>query len=256
MKTLVAAIQKGGQGKSMLSTHLAWMAAEMGKSVLAVDFDSQGTFSRNLSAEFDQDNSASFGLVTGQHPQPALIPLPFAAKGRIELLSGDKRLVQFDEAPELLVSALRGALSAFKGFDLCVIDPPPTLGKRLRAALMTANFVVMPFTPARESVDGLGDLLATIEEVKQEYNPGLHVLGLLPNKVNSRSKAEQQTIKDIRAAAPGMLLPLQINERTSICGAMAASRPVWLGTGGESHRLAAGELRAACKHILNTVFKK
>ncbi len=257
MKTIVCAIQKGGQGKSMLCTHLAFLAAEQGKRVLAVDLDSQGTFSRNLAVEFDRQAAPAFSLFTGAHRLALPLSLAIKTKGSIAAYTGDRDLVAVDETPSLQPLALRKSLAACAGdFDLCVIDPPPTLGKRLAAALIAADFVVMPFVPARESVDGLGDLMETIELHKQEHNPNLHVLGLLPNKVNSRSAAERRIIADIAEAAPGMLLPMQIRERTSVSGAMAESRPVWAVKGGESQRLAADETRSACAHILKTVFKK
>jgi chromosome partitioning protein len=258
MKTIVCAIQKGGQGKSMLATHLAFLAAEQGKRVLAVDIDGQGTLTRNLSeSPPDRDCSPALTLFKANSVGPAAVALPFKVAGSVAVFTGDRLLVEVDETPKIEPGALRSALQALgESFDLCVIDPPPTLGKRLRAALMAADFVVMPFAPARESVDGLGDLLETIEQVKQSHNPGLHVVGLLPNKVNSRSKAEQRIIADIRAAAPDMLLPMTLHERTSVSGAMAASRPVWHRSGGESQRLAAAEVRAACSHILKIMFKK
>lgn len=258
MKTIVCAIQKGGQGKSMLATHLAFLAAEQGRAVLAVDIDGQGTLTRNLSeSPPERDRSPALSLFNGKPAVPAPITLPFKVAGSLAVFTGDRRLVEVDETPKIQPGALRTALQSFGGaYDLCVIDPPPTLGKRLRAALMAADFVVMPFAPARESVDGLGDLLETIEQVKQVHNPGLHVVGLLPNKVNSRSKDEQRIIADIRAAAPDMLLPMTLHERTSVSGAMAASRPVWHRSGGGSQRLAAAEVRAACAHIIKIMFKE
>ena len=257
MKTIVCAIQKGGQGKSMLCTHLAFMAAEMGKRVLVVDLDSQGTFGRNLAVEYDRQAAPAFGLFKGAH-RPALpLTLTLKTKGSIAAYTGDRALVAVDESPALQPQVLRASLAACADeFDICVIDPPPTLGKRLAAALIAADFVVMPFVPARESVDGLGDLMETIELHKQEHNPNLQVLGLLANKVNSRSAAERRILAEIAKAAPGMLLPMHIRERTSVSGAMAESRPVWAVHGGESQRLAAEETRSACAHILKTVFKK
>jgi chromosome partitioning protein len=257
MKTITCAIQKGGQGKSMLCTHIAFLAAEMGKRVLVVDLDSQGTLSRNLAVEFDRAAAPAFGLFKGAM-RPALpLSLAIKTKGTIAAYTGDRALVAVDETPSLQAQALRKSLATLVGsFDLCVIDPPPTLGKRLSAALIASDFVVMPFVPARESVDGLGDLMETIEQHKQEHNPDLHVLGLLPNKVNSRSASERRIIADIADAAPGMLLPMRLHERTSVSGAMAESRPVWARQGGASQRLAAEETRSACAHILKTVFKK
>lgn len=258
MKTIVCAIQKGGQGKSMLSTHLAFLAAEQGRSVVAVDLDGQGNLTRNLFAgDIDRDTAPTLSLFTGPMRQPLALDLPLKLKGSIRLMTGDRRLVQIDETPKIGVGTMRDRLPACaEGADLVVLDPPPTLGKRLRAALIAADFVVMPFVPARESVDGLGDLMDTIDEVKQEYNPGLQVLGLLANKVNSRSGFDQQILDDIQRVAPDMLLPMMIYERTSVTGAMAASRPVWHASRGASQQLAAAELRMACGHILQTVFKR
>jgi len=258
MKKIVFAIQKGGQGKSTLSTHTAILGAELGRAVLALDLDGQGTFSRNLcEGEIDRDASPTLSLFTGTPRQPTTLKLPFRVEGSIRLMTGDRRLVQVDETPRISVESLRDRLEqCANGADLVVIDPPPTLGKRLRAALIAADFVVMPFVPARESVDGLGDLMDTIEEVKQTHNPGLQVLGLLANKVNSRSRFDSKILADLQAAAPGMLLPMMIHERTSVSGAMAASRPVWLGAKGGSQQMAAAELREACGYILNKVFKR
>jgi chromosome partitioning protein len=136
-----------------------------------------------------------------------------------------------------------------------VIDPPPTLGKRLRAALLAADGVVMPFVPARESIDGLGDLLDTVESVRAGGNSELKVLGLLANKVNSRSKSEAKILADLRNQLGSLLMPMQVNERTSIAEALANSRPVWARSGGESQRLAAVELETACKAILKNLFE-
>nr|WP_317623812.1 ParA family protein [Acidovorax sp. SUPP3334]BDH38322.1 ParA family protein [Acidovorax sp. SUPP3334] len=258
MKTIVCAIQKGGQGKSMLSTHLAFLAAEQGRSVVAVDLDGQGTLTRNLfEGDIDRDASPSLSLFTGSIRKPTPLTLPFKVQGGVSVMTGDRRLVQIDETPKIGAGALRDRLAECAGAsDLVVLDPPPTLGKRLRAALIAADFVVMPFVPARESVDGLGDLMDTIEEVKRDHNPGLQVIGLLANKVNSRSGFDRRILDDLQDAAPDMLLPMMIHERTSVSGAMAASRPVWLGANGASRQLAGAEVRKACMHILQTVFKR
>lgn len=257
MKTIVCAIQKGGQGKSMLSTHLAFLAAEQGRAVVTVDLDGQGTLTRNLyEGEIDRDASPTFSLFSGAVRQPTKLELPFL-KGSVRVMTGDRRLVQIDETPKIGAESLRDRLAqCAAGADLVVLDPPPTLGKRLRAALIAADFVVMPFVPARESVDGLGDLMDTIEEIKREQNPGLQVIGLLANKVNSRSSFDRQILDDLQEAAPGMLMPMMIHERTSVSGAMAISRPVWHRAQGASQQLAGAEVRKACAHILQTVFKR
>lgn len=257
MKTLTIAIQKGGQGKSMLCASLAWYAAEAGLRALVVDLDGSGNVSRNLHATYDAESAPSVSFFVDEHPTPQPVPLPSSVKGSIALFSGDRRLTVVDESADMDLQAVRTQLKHYvTDFDVCFIDTPPTLGKRLRAALVASDFVVMPFELARESVDGLGDLLDTIEQVKQDKNPNLQVVGLLANRVNSRSHGEQKILQDIRALAPGLLMSLSINERTSISGAMGVSKPVWRSMVGESHRLAAKEVHTACKHIIKSMLKK
>jgi chromosome partitioning protein len=254
MKTVTFAIQKGGQGKTALCTHLVEYAAAQGMSVLAVDLDGQGNFSRNLQQdEFDRDLASVYHVFVND-PFP---PMPLRRKlGEVSLYSGDQRLVEVDETPSMRPELLRDFLQEWTPmFDLCVIDPPPTLGKRLRAALLAADGVVMPFVPARESIDGLGDLLDTVESVRSGGNSELKVLGLLANKVNSRSKSEAKILTDLRNQLGSLLMPMQVNERTSIAEALANSRPVWARSGGESQRLAAAELETACKAILKNLFE-
>lgn len=252
MKTLCIAIQKGGQGKSMLCTHMAFAAAERGLKVLAIDLDGQGNFSKNIFAGYEpKDGELVMDVFLDTRPTPLVIDLPGVA-GSIALLGGEKRLTSVDETPEVPEVALQQALQHYaKDFDLCIIDPPPTLGKRLRIALLATDFVLMPFVPARESIDGLSDLLDTITYIKESGNQSMSIIGLLANKVNSRSAADKKMIADVQAT--GMLIPHTIHERTSITGAMADSQPVWAGRGGESQRLAAKEVRAACDYVLKQI---
>jgi chromosome partitioning protein len=254
MKVVTFAIQKGGQGKTALCTHLAEYAVAQGLRVLAVDLDGQGNLSRNLNPEeFDRDLSSAYSVFIGKSMPPQSLS---RRAGELAMYTGDQRLVEVDETPsmrpDILGKFLRKRASLF---DLCVIDPPPTLGKRLRAALLAADGVVMPFVPARESLDGLGDLLDTIEAVRSRGNDRLRVLGLLANKVNSRSKSEAKILTDLRHQLGGLVLPMQVNERTSIAEALAHSRPVWARSGGESQRLAVVELEVACATILKKLFE-
>lgn len=259
MKTIVCAIQKGGQGKSMLSTHLAFLAAEQGLKVLAIDLDGQGTLSRNLfGAELDRigrDASPTLSLFSGKPCSPSPVSFSYPVAGSIRVATGDRRLVDVDESPRIAPTVLRDRLVTIAGdADLAVLDPPPTLGKRLRASLIAADYVVIPFVPARESTDGLGDLLETVDEMRNEYNPGLQNLGLLANKVNGRSKYDRQLVRDVQKAT-GMVLPVLIHERTGVPTAMSVSRPVWRATHGASQLLAGTEVREACTYLLQSIFE-
>ena len=131
MKTIVCAIQKGGQGKSMLSTHLAFLAAEQGRSVVAVDLDGQGTLTRNLfDGEIDRDASPTLSLFSGTLRQPTMLELPFKLKGSVRVMTGDRRLVQIDETPK--IGAEAGCVPSWVVNRCRVVNFRPSLDRRYR----------------------------------------------------------------------------------------------------------------------------
>jgi chromosome partitioning protein len=260
MKTIVCAIEKGGQGKSTLASHIAWLCAALGKRVLAVDLDGQGNFSEFLLGEYDPEAAPSLGLFQGNYADTLSVPIDDSgneAKGSINVYTGDKTLRAVDETIAIRAATLGNSLKALASrFDVCVIDSPPGSAKRMEAALIAATHVVMPFEAKTASVKGLKDLLDTLEIIKSKENRNLTIVGLLPNRINSRSKAEADILASLRKAAPGKVLPFKLHERTSIATALANQRPVWDKASGASHREAAKEMLAACTHIVKTLFGK
>lgn len=257
MKTIVCAIEKGGQGKSTLASHLAWLCAALGKRVLAVDLDGQGNFSEFLLGDYDPKQAPSLGLFTGDYAGTISVNQDADAKGSISVYTGDKTLRAVDETIAIRSAKLGTSLKALsKDFDVCVIDSPPGSAKRMEAALIAATHVVMPFEAKTASVKGLKDLLDTLEIIKAGENPKLQIVGLLPNRINSRSKAESDILAALKKAAPGKVLPFQLHERTSIATALANQMPVWEKVNGASHRQAATEMMDACTHIVKTLFAK
>jgi chromosome partitioning protein len=101
----------------------------------------------------------------------------------------------------------------------------------------------------------LGQLLSTIERVRGNANPRLEIIGLLPNKVNARSKNQAATLAQVKQFAGDLLLPHTIYERAPISDMLAMNRPVWEGISGESHRKGAMEMYGVCKAIIKRIFK-
>jgi chromosome partitioning protein len=257
MKTIVCAIEKGGQGKSTLASHIAWLCAALGKRVLAVDADGQGNFSEFLLGDYDPKAAPSLGLFTGDYSDTISVAMPEGSKGSISVYTGDKTLRAVDETIAIRAATLGESLKALASrFDVCVIDSPPGSAKRMEAALIAATHVVMPFEAKTASVKGLKDLLDTLEIIKATDNRQLNIVGLLPNRINSRSKAEADILAAIRKAAPGKVLPFKLHERTSIATALANQVPVWEKPNGASHRQAAKEMLDACTAIVKTLFGK
>lgn len=251
MKTVVFTNQKGGTGKSALSCHLAFYAGEQGLRVLFGDFDSQGNSTRNLLDDISDQALRSSDLFLSKHP--SALPQPSKSPG-VSVIVGDSTLNAVDENAKIDETRPAAFLrSLVTEYDLCIIDTPPTLGKRLRAALVAADCVVVPFQPARESVDGVGDLLQTIDEIRSRDNPSLRIAGFLANRVNRQSKSDRELIALMSETVGELLLPHQITERTRIKDSLAGLHPVWHHQRGGSDRTAANEMKLTMESVLERV---
>lgn len=250
MKILAVANQKGGVGKSTLAVHLAWLALEQGRPVLLVDLDGQANASRTFAREFT--GLAASALFTTD--PSALSAAPQALSDTFSLISAD---LGINDVEGLRLDSIRrpaahlATLAASMDPDtLCVIDTPPTLGRRLLAALIAADAVVSPLGLNGYSMQGIMDLQGTINTVRRKFNPRLKNLGLLPNMVNSRSATHTRMLRDMRAALGHNLLPFVINARVAISDSIDKGKPVWQGRTGESTRLAGQEMRSVCTEVL------
>jgi chromosome partitioning protein len=252
MKTLVIANQKGGVGKTTLTVHLAYAAVEAGRRVLLVDLDRQGS----LSLSFPSSQAASeqsttmfasslFGSAGGT---------PEVIDEHMSIIRSDAALMALERADPGFARKPRLALQQIKGYDLCLIDTPPTLGLGLIAGLTAADAVVTPVNIGLYELAAVGDLMRTIQKVRtQGMNPKLKHVGILLMKTNSRSAEEVAAAQDLRKKYGNAILPMQLTERAAVRKAVVKRKPVWASPNGEGHRNAALEWKAATQHILAKV---
>ena len=239
MKTIVVAQQKGGVGKTALALHLAWFLTERKSSkVLFIDLDTQGNATYSLSGVkqivgMGSGNLFSAGLtVTYDFSDSPLVLLP---------------------AGSMLANIQNLSLSNFKAikemgyFDYCVIDTPPSLGNALAAALMAADFVVCPIELETYSIQGIGQMALTINNIKK-INKKLTFLGLLPSKVDMRNPRHIKHLAQIKSQYSDYLIPVSIGLRSSIADAVASSVPVW-HIKRTAARKAAKEVNAVAEYI-------
>jgi chromosome partitioning protein len=251
MRVLAVANQKGGVGKSTLTVHLAYAAIEAGLRVLLVDLDKQGS----LSLSFESTGGEP-GLVASQlFGAEALDANP-------EVLSESVSIIRADETLSLLSSGAAGVekrparhLQRFdEQFDLCLIDTPGAIGfnpPMTIAALCAADAVVCPFSVGLYEGKGLADLWSYLKNIKgANYNPRLRLMGLLPSKVNTKSREEVGALADLRAQFGAVILPGMLAERTAVKQAIMRRRPVWKNTKGAGHLAAGKEWRSVCNYIL------
>jgi chromosome partitioning protein len=252
VKIIAIANQKGGVGKSTAAVHLARYTASLGKTTLLVDFDKQ----RNASSLMQPKEQG--GLVVSDlfHAQYDATRRPSMLMKHLSIIPADPGLLGID-SDESALSRPRKHLRGLQGFDWIVIDTPPSLGVLMVAALIAADGVLTPFVMDKWSLDGMGDLLGTIQKVRAHYgNPGLKHLGILANRVDTHSASQTAMLNELKRVMPGLLIPQVIKYRPSIGDALTRGEVVWDHAPGEKVSRAAPEMRRVCKSIFERITKR
>jgi len=224
MRTASAANQKGGVGKSAISCHHAFSLAEQGFTVLFIDNDPQGNSSNSLlksplasKAPFATLELYSDFNFTG-----------FVPDSKITVVCADRTLAKVaryeTDAPFIFKENLQ---KIDELFDFCIIDNPPTLGLGLVAALVSSDFVYSPIELEDFSVQGIKDLMQTIEGVRVRHNNTLEYLGLIPNRLNSRDARQKDKFIKLISAFPNKVIKTPIVQRGSISEALSRGIPIW-----------------------------
>ena len=246
MKIVTIANQKGGVGKSTICCHLGWAAKEQGMRVLVIDMDGQMNTTKTLT-------SNPLGLTSSQLFKGSTLD-PVTTEEGIGLIGADISTNDVESLPFETILSPEKIIKKFSAdYDLCIIDTPPNLGRRLLASLIASDCVFTPLELSQYSLDGVGSLMETILTVKKKFNKKLVNLGLLPNLVNSRSKSQKETLEELQEQLKGMVLPFHMNNRVAVQDAIKAKKPVWKHGKGSSGVKAGAEMKLVVNEILSRV---
>ena len=245
MKTLVIANQKGGVGKTTLLVHIAHYAAEAGNRTLVVDLDPQ----RNTTGSLEAFATAIPASTLFEVQAIRFVQL---ADARITLIGADAGLLKIDGGRPDIIQTFVDHIGRFADsaqFDLCVIDTAPALGLRMVAAVTAASHILCPIELQTYSIEGITAMLQTIYGIRQQLNPTLQVLGMLPSRVNSHSPAQKANLVSLLRSYPELVVRKAILLRTSIAEAAGEKQPVW-AMRKTSARAAGHEMKDVIAHLI------
>jgi chromosome partitioning protein len=205
-RILAVANQKGGVGKTTTAINLGTALAAIGAEVLVIDLDPQGNASTGLGIDRRNRRYSTYDVLMGEAPLrdaivSTAVPRLHLAPSTLDLAGLELEIAQARDRAFRLRSALTALRTSTPGrvnFSYALVDCPPSLNLLTVNAMAAANSILVPLQCEFFALEGLSQLLKTVETVRQQLNPDLTIHGVVLTMYDSRNNLSGQVVADVR----------------------------------------------------------